>query len=715
MAIALAAMYAISERYGGLSSINNRYYFVWTYGPTALFTLVMVYWTSIEYRAKQLLPWMLMQKGFTPASQSILLDYVSSWKVLALCRSLRHGYFFPALAISGTLLTQLMIVFSTGLLATQEIRREVKTPVTINQAFNTHGWNQTVTTGQNFDPMTFMTAYGVRNFGVSYPFGTTTHHAFTTFGTNENHGPRAFLQAEVDVFTFDLICEPIERVERGNISWVLVTPSCNISINAPGMSSCSYDPACYDFGYSYCNPPAAPKAGRFYHYSWVSPEESNGQADPVKVTDSTGVWAMMCRGNYNISRGSVTYSESSDNGNYAVDVQVPGTRIWNLPNISADEICDTASAAMALSNGGRIVNLPRSSAKLQDFDYFSKQIRDLMSAVSVQVARTFFLKSSDEKVFGTTTFTQTRLVVRALSFGLVEGILVILIGFAAAIAIFHTSSAACSADPGFIGAFATILARSDSLVTLLDGTACKDLRFIKQRVTGIAYRTVRDHTADPASFKITDDQREAQIRPAHLNVKSNLSHDKTPSKWWRPFSVSKLAQLVVIGLPLSLILTLEFLYRDSETSHPKGIAYVMGRNNYVRYSWVYIPAFVMTIVQVLFASLYFATKLFQPYHALRQGAATARESVMDNRLGSIALQSLLRGIIRRQPAIVAMSTAALLAPLLTIVSSGLYTTKTVDSTISTTVTQNQFWHFPITMFSQLKAMDNVTNNMLPSM
>lgn len=75
--VALIILFIVSEKCNGLSGVDGNYYYVWTYGPTALLTLATAHWSAVEYRAKQVIPWLQMQKRRKSPQDSVLLDYVS--------------------------------------------------------------------------------------------------------------------------------------------------------------------------------------------------------------------------------------------------------------------------------------------------------------------------------------------------------------------------------------------------------------------------------------------------------------------------------------------------------------------------------------------------------------------------------------------------------------------------------------------------------------
>src|SRR6266513_1534694 len=105
-------------------------------------TLLAALWGQVEFRAKQLMPWKIMSTGPAPAKDTLFLDYISPWNVVALGSSLRAFHFPVVLAIGGSLLIKLLIVVSTGLFMLQStlLDRENATLVASN-AFNGSEFN----------------------------------------------------------------------------------------------------------------------------------------------------------------------------------------------------------------------------------------------------------------------------------------------------------------------------------------------------------------------------------------------------------------------------------------------------------------------------------------------------------------------------------------------------------------------------------------------
>ena len=77
-------------------------------------------WTQAEYRSKQLLPWKLLLASPKSSRDAALgIDYFSKFNIVVLFESAKRRHWSVAIAVLGTLILELAIVLSTGLLERQ--------------------------------------------------------------------------------------------------------------------------------------------------------------------------------------------------------------------------------------------------------------------------------------------------------------------------------------------------------------------------------------------------------------------------------------------------------------------------------------------------------------------------------------------------------------------------------------------------------------------
>lgn len=147
-------------------------------------TIVAAFWGQVEYRVKQLQPWMNMARGPASGEDSVLLDYISPWNVTALLTSLRKRHHMVTLAILGSLLIKVLIIFSTSLFALREsTSQKSNVQMIATDRFDTSEviYLQTGQTGKVVDDRPYMTTIGMNLFGSRLPPGTTDQYAFQSF------------------------------------------------------------------------------------------------------------------------------------------------------------------------------------------------------------------------------------------------------------------------------------------------------------------------------------------------------------------------------------------------------------------------------------------------------------------------------------------------------------------------------------------------------
>ncbi|CAG7989560.1 unnamed protein product [Penicillium nalgiovense] len=112
---ALEALNHVSQVHDGIVSSDESRYYLWTYGPPAIFTIIATLWSRVEFQVKQRAPWKSMTEKSGAARESILLDYVSEMQVASMAKAIRNRHFDVAAGISCSMLLRLLVIFSTAL------------------------------------------------------------------------------------------------------------------------------------------------------------------------------------------------------------------------------------------------------------------------------------------------------------------------------------------------------------------------------------------------------------------------------------------------------------------------------------------------------------------------------------------------------------------------------------------------------------------------
>ncbi|PYI19440.1 hypothetical protein BO99DRAFT_458912 [Aspergillus violaceofuscus CBS 115571] len=697
MIVVVEVLSSVSARNQGISTSDSKYHYFWTYGPTAALTVVAALWGQVEYRTKQLMPWRVMAySGPQPASRSLLLDYVSEWNVIALFRAMRHGDWAVVLAILGTLLIKLLTVASTGLFMLQSVWMEhAAAELRLQARFDGRGYD-----GSLVDGSAATVVAGARWQELPYPVGTTEEYAFQPFTASIGTRNDGVIFGTVDVFSADLNCQvgTVANWTEGCTSSGCEQTRLNITLST-GASSCAGGYRFPSFQKSYSS------AGGYYA-DVFSVSCVGGEDDPRVVVaaahwtaNKTEIHGLVCSPSYSIAPRSVSLRQSNhsvvsigitQSSNHTTqrdlaDVSPADLGVGFVSSLTAAaDVLDTLGYVDTSTKGWKsakynlsdpnstypsafaiIANLtsPHPMRDLLNTSLLESVARPMFAAISAQVAKQYLLSPSDTSFAGTYSAYVNRLLVKELSVRLMEATLAILIVVAGALC-FLRPVRCTPRDPGTISGLASILARSpaveERLVRSKNGTE------IAEELNGRRYYTQITTEHNCLGFTIATDQTASESMRTRIT--------SGPMSWWEPMSVSVSWRVITVALPLLVIAGLETTYQIS--SRHNGLGTVSGE--YIRYTWVYIPAVIMLLVRIFFDSIHFSALVLQPYLDLRRGGVTAPRSIMENHLSSPTLVSLVKAILRRQGAVGATAVAVLLAPILTVAVSGLYLTQEME-------------------------------------
>jgi hypothetical protein len=202
LVITLQILLSISNKNQGLASSSSNLHYLWTFGPTAILTLIAAFWGRVEFQAKVTAPWVRLyhSKGLSSAHKTLLLDYVSIWQAMAMISALKNQDVVVAGTIAVSLAFTAMIVLSTGLITLSLTTLQMSVSVNLTTAFmnSTEGL-------QSPSSLAFYTMFGLANNNLTYPYGVSHHFAYQT--VNSTTTDVGQLNTTVDGFSANLNCE----------------------------------------------------------------------------------------------------------------------------------------------------------------------------------------------------------------------------------------------------------------------------------------------------------------------------------------------------------------------------------------------------------------------------------------------------------------------------------------------------------------------------
>jgi hypothetical protein len=316
-------------------------------------------------------------------------------------------------------------------------------------------------------------------------------------------------------------------------------------------------------------------------------------------------------------------------------------------------------------------------------------ISEVFGLVAAQVVDQYLRETAEVPVTGTTTATESRLLVSTASFFLLESML-LLLSLVAGYLIFVSPKASTSCDTSTLAGLAAVLARSGVALSNLDGTGRASEKALNDRLQKVEFRTEIVSDDGQPVFRIESTISE-EANPLLFDAKPETKEGR-----YRPFTVTVTGQvLLILALP-ALIIALELLYQRSERD--SGLAEIDDSSNTVYYAWTYIPTATMVGLGLWLTALSSAVKLLGPYSSLWRGSAPAETTMTENYLSTLAILAVWKATKQKQWGIATPGLAAMLTPFLTIVASGLLSTR--PSTTTTTATFQRTDSFNVTTINQ---------------
>jgi hypothetical protein len=709
--VSLQIIWSWSQGHQGIATSDDGKHYLWTFGPTAILVFVTVGWRQVDYAAKSLQPWAEMAKGPATADRSLLLDYVTPIQAVALTRALRNRHFVVASTITVFFLLKVLTIISTGLFSLDQVdRNSADVTLQLSSSF----------TGEDFkhaasvDSRAAYTIYGVQSLNLSYPSGTTAQYAVQMFTPQDQSADGVVSYSAVaDVFSADLDCQTAGHLTYTNASdfdevtggFEEITPVSQYYNTSVTTSDCEIHNAHLDapswfgngtyLGYYgimqnvTCSNLADndPKKQRMMFA--IAYSERTSQDVQAMVNSST----VVCIPEYTIQPASITLVNLSA----VQDIQLIGGSPRQLTDVSGYDVAlgvleasrqasilssqtTTGSSNITFDNFFNLIagtNLNNSVAhSLLDSVLLESASKAVYKKIAAQVASRYLTKSDAQASSTQSTFligsvlkTEQRLLARPLPLRLMQGI-TIFMSCLATLMLFIMQTGVTPRSPESLAAVAAVMARSPSVTEQLKYTGHMDMHKIRSILSGQRFFTAIRHDESGPSFSVES----IDGHPSHNETTYPKEIDTAQVRWVRPFSLGYIAKTLAVIGPIAVIISLEVTLRLSNAN--SGLADVNGDSS-TRYAWLYIPTFFLVLLGTLFNVLDFDIEFSEPFHRLSRGYTDARSSMFQDHLRRIPIATTFHALSNRRYALLAASISILLAPTLTIISSGLFTVRPV--------------------------------------
>ncbi|KAI1861168.1 hypothetical protein JX265_009787 [Neoarthrinium moseri] len=725
-----ALLYEISRRNNGLSTQHDINHYAWKYGPSAVLTIILYLWYSIDLSVRSLLPWQELRRGPKPAAKTVLLDYISPLITTSLWRALKNCHWPVVLTITGRLLILLAIAFSTGLLVLSPTEVELGDISLVAAKLDAKSFK-----AEDVGPVAADMYYGVQFGNLVAPVGTfrdTFVSPFTPRNGYEASGipAGAALRATVPGVHFSMDCEVLDIKNSATVSpsrgpqndasvpgdYLVInvtTPSCNIKGAIVGIGPNSrkfvgmnpnkdehdYQARVADY---VCNLEwnyndiydASLGAGPLLNLSTAP--WSNASFDHrvlLSVTDvhvrlsesSLGmgkVTAVLCKPSY----ATGAYLAEYDGVSRTVETEAlmpDGQTSHDLPGFSQSELGPAVLSAISQVDSvdlrgeqTRWTGFPPPLFGLMKLQHNVSTIRDFQDAG--------LLKESFSEVFNGVAAQLARHML------MVPG-----------------------DESNDIRGSARFTQHRLHVTDLSTGIMCAALSLLIIISASLVFFVPRDVVvSEPGSVLATASSvqlgieterllkglgqaRDVKIRQSlesylfvsrvgekggEISIEASNPQHGTPSKpskvisgelqWWTPLGSQNWFLLLSIVVPLLLMGLLELFQRQSAEHN----GFVDVRSRFGEVAANYVPAIISMSVGAMYSSIVAAAAVFAPYATLSKGTTQASRSIAVSYVTQTGPRLVYRSLRNRHFGVSTITLAQLVASTLTIVLSGLYST-----------------------------------------
>lgn len=141
--VSLEVTLRLSKRDQGLGDVplnSEAISYLWTSLPGLTFTLISMYYSSVDFDTRSLVPFLHLSRG-SKFQSSVRLDLVNKHTFLLLYEELKTKSFEALASTLGVTLTSFLTIFSTGLFTSVVVTRHVSTELSIARPiwYNTEG------------------------------------------------------------------------------------------------------------------------------------------------------------------------------------------------------------------------------------------------------------------------------------------------------------------------------------------------------------------------------------------------------------------------------------------------------------------------------------------------------------------------------------------------------------------------------------------------
>ncbi|KAF2965029.1 hypothetical protein GQX73_g8536 [Xylaria multiplex] len=712
--VGLILIWYYANRYDGIPLTLTTNHYAWTYGPTAIFTVVVSLWGRVNYCIMVNQPWHELRCGPQEASKTVLLDYIWPLQVTSFFVAVKHRHIAVATGILIFALLKVVMVISTALFVLENSLLSQDIHIRLLSKFDAEKyWDSGGPYSIAGVPAWNYWSLRKQYRGVTAPLELST--AVTSYSIiskiPEGAGEVSLL---VHVFKVNVTCEP------ATVGWPQSGPakSFNLTVSLPtggiGESRTIADESRYIF---------------------VAAESDLSLISSTSGELATGIFnitirraaAVSCDLEYSINQGiargpafdtskidslQITEKIQDQIGNLTgMDILEMVLFSGKFANMNTD--ADSVSLVSHFTPGFVALVADSTNITTNTFDpllqstSLKTRMEETLDGLSHQIVREYLLLPDNTTASGSVDYTEQRLYIRPAALWTTVGLLSIISCLVIVVATYIGRKAA-PRSPEILATVAYIISRSPALDVLLGESGAIRQNEIRKELANYDFVAGQDRAGMPRVEVVTPTRQETPPRPPKPPIwlfrrskstkpkyaKDSANLQRKKDKGWVPYSGRVHAITLTIILPIITIAVLEILWNFSKND--ENFVTVSSDSSAAAYAIRYGSTTTVLIISTLFNTLDFAIATMTPFGALAAGDANPERTILFTIAGDIPPVALYK-VIRHMHLGAALSlTASTLGGLLTIVASGLWFSTVTAISRGVTVELQSDWNVDFT-------------------
>jgi hypothetical protein len=698
-----------------ISELGAGHLFLYRYLPTILAVTYAFVWHWIDVDTRRIEPYRQLSKpGGATGSNSLLLHYPTDLLAFVPLKALKRKHWPVVISASALLLVGMGLTpLQAAMFATETVTKSSSEPMLLS--------NRRLSIPEQEAQITANYTYSVANIiwlDERLPPFMTRDAAYTPFKLAGSHSAQTdeFVSAETTSFGVDVTCEPAVLDESEEIHVWSSSQGCRVRypFGPPGTDIIGIDAQQYDIetkeyspffaGYSgggenvqYYLSPYCPKNATNVFMVALRKNRKSKDDPPSTVT------TLFCETQYyqqdvraTVYRGDGRISEVADVGPKApLPAELFNTTVFEEQISNARQQYSVRGALPSTGWPDQRPQLSKLPISLESYSLMSNifglavgaypkdNFEDYMDAAtlasSIQAAhRLLFARAmvdvlegnyEDSKPMSGTRVYQTEAVRVVQHFAYaVEAVLgvVILMTFTL-LAVTWFDIVNLRTDPDSLSALMLLVKGQPSILEHFSQHDQSSWALLQSATSRSTFALERPIDVYGGTLKLEKSSLEADALARH-----HLADDKSDFQY--PFEFSLVMGAAFVLALASTLAGTSYIY---QTSQANGLV-LPSQNRFIRQIVEnYIPTIIATLIEPVWVVLNRLTCMFQPFEQLRNGNATARQSV-DLKYASLPPQfSLFRALGAKHFVLSAVCTMALLANVLAVAFSGLLNEETI--------------------------------------